>query len=176
MATTGILTPEQLEILRYPYAYFEVTTNNNGSYHYPKVCEDDIEVTFLIEKPIENDECVYSYFIVTKETGAWVYGEQSSSVALDDYLLKLDDDEKVTVDLIALDTELDGTFIRSSEVASKLENKVPTSRKINNKALTTDITLLYTDIANSVPVSRKVNTLNLTQDRDITVSGGVLKT
>ena len=48
-------------------------------------------------------------------------------------------------------------------------NAVPTTRKVNNKALSADIALTYSDV-NAVPTTRKVNTKALSADITLTYS------
>ena len=55
---------------------------------------------------------------------------------------------------------LDGV---SSNVQTQLNNKVPTTRKINSKPLSSDITLNASDV-NAVPTSRKINGKALSSD------------
>ena len=55
---------------------------------------------------------------------------------------------------------LDGV---SSNVQTQLNNKVPTTRKINSKPLSSDITLIASDV-NAVPTTRKINGKALSSD------------
>ena len=55
---------------------------------------------------------------------------------------------------------LDGV---SSNVQTQLNNKVPTTRKINSKPLSSDITLSASDV-NAVPTTRKINGKALSAD------------
>jgi hypothetical protein len=57
----------------------------------------------------------------------------------------------------------------TSAVQTQLGTKVPTSRTINSKALTTNITLDYSDVG-AVPTSRTVNSKALTADITLSAS------
>lgn len=61
---------------------------------------------------------------------------------------------------------LDGV---SSNLQTQIDNKVPTTRTINNKALSSNITLSSSDV-NAVPTTRKVNNKELSENITLTAS------
>ena len=61
---------------------------------------------------------------------------------------------------------LDGV---SSNLQTQIDNKVPTTRKINSKPLSSDITLNASDV-NAVPTSRKINGKTLSSDITLNAS------
>lgn len=63
------------------------------------------------------------------------------------------------------------------DIADELSSYVPTSRKINGKALANDITLNVTDILGSIPFSGTITTAKLTSggtEGSITFTNGIV--
>lgn len=59
------------------------------------------------------------------------------------------------------------TAARADHVHPSDTSRVPTTRKVNNKALSADITLSASDVG-AVPTTRKINNMDLTADRTLT--------
>jgi len=78
-------------------------------------------------------------------------------------------------DLASTAPQMDGTAAvgtgttaaRADHVHPSDTSRVPTTRKVNNKALSADITLSASDVG-AVPTSRKINNMDLTADRTLT--------